>query len=165
MRLGFVVYRLTYENDYKWARFMDHLNTRTRLNLEKNGAGDLFPRIDWSVQEDPALEDADYDEVRKRFNRWVRDQSEDKEREPFSTRHLACVAVPMFHIDCVLKGPKPTQNDSLGYGWVALIRAEIEEDGEGCTQVGVSFLVPRAFSVLEIGWHAVDVGTQDVYAG
>lgn len=40
-------------------------STRTRLNLEADGAGDLFPRIDWTVQEDLALEDADYDEVRK----------------------------------------------------------------------------------------------------
>ena len=100
----------------------------------------------------------------------------------------------MFHIDCILKGPKPTKIDHLGYGWVALIKAEQhvtnyddengdendddeDEDDEnnenddhendedkGYTQVGVSFLVPRVFSLLEIGWHAVDVGTQDVFA-
>jgi hypothetical protein len=49
---GFVVYRCTYANDGEWARFMDYLNTRTRLNLEDDGDDDLFERIDWQVQDD-----------------------------------------------------------------------------------------------------------------
>jgi len=49
---GFVVYRCTYGDDDEWARFMDYLNTRTRLNLENWGHADLFERIDWLVQED-----------------------------------------------------------------------------------------------------------------
>lgn len=49
---GFVIYRCTYENEDEWARFMDYLNTRTRLNLEEGGDEDLFERIDWQVQED-----------------------------------------------------------------------------------------------------------------
>lgn len=63
-KLGFVIYRLTYSDDAQWARFMDHLNTRIRLGLEASGDGDLFPHIDWSVQSDPKLQDADDDQVR-----------------------------------------------------------------------------------------------------
>lgn len=44
---------------------MSHLNARTRLKLEKEGDGDLFSRINWSVQQDPTLEDALVSEVRK----------------------------------------------------------------------------------------------------
>lgn len=35
LKWGFVIYRCTYESDTDWARFMDLLNTRVRLNLEE----------------------------------------------------------------------------------------------------------------------------------
>jgi hypothetical protein len=44
---------------------MAFLNTRVRLNLEAAGAGDLFARLDWDVQEDRALEGAGVGEVRE----------------------------------------------------------------------------------------------------
>lgn len=49
---GFVIYRCTYANDEDWKRFMDYLNTRTRLNLVREGDEDLFERIDWQIQDD-----------------------------------------------------------------------------------------------------------------
>jgi hypothetical protein len=64
-KLGFVIYRLTYSDDAQWARFMSHLNTRIRLELEEDGNGDLFSHIDWDVQEDPELDDALYETVRE----------------------------------------------------------------------------------------------------
>lgn len=65
VKLGFTIYRLTYNDDEAWARYMDHVNTRVRLNLEQQGAGDLFAHIEWDVQQDAALEDADEDMVRE----------------------------------------------------------------------------------------------------
>jgi hypothetical protein len=38
---------------------MHYLNTRVRLNFEEQGNDDVFPHIDWDVQEDPELEDVD----------------------------------------------------------------------------------------------------------
>lgn len=49
---GFVIYRCTYDDDEKWARFMEFLNTRVQLDLQDEGGGNLFERIDWAVQED-----------------------------------------------------------------------------------------------------------------
>jgi hypothetical protein len=63
-KLGFVLYRLTYTDDAQWEKFMYYLNTRIRLGLEEDGEGDLFQHVDWNVQEDPELQDADDDEVR-----------------------------------------------------------------------------------------------------
>lgn len=47
-----MIYRCTYDNDKDWARFLKHLNTRAWLNLEEDDAGELFERIDWTVQEE-----------------------------------------------------------------------------------------------------------------
>lgn len=45
---------------------MLHLNTRVRLTLEEDyNAGDLFARIDWSVQQDLSLDGADAKQVRE----------------------------------------------------------------------------------------------------
>lgn len=62
---GFVIYRCTYGDDAAWERFMCHLQTRTRLNLETYGESDLFSRIDWSVQHDTSLDEAGSEEVRE----------------------------------------------------------------------------------------------------
>ena len=52
LKWGFVIYRCTYESYSDWARFMDLLNTRVRLNLEGESSLDLFDRLDWCVQDD-----------------------------------------------------------------------------------------------------------------
>lgn len=63
-KLGFVIYRLTYKGDAEWARFMNHVNRCMHQRLEKSGDSDLFSQIDWSVQEDSKLQDAEPDEIR-----------------------------------------------------------------------------------------------------
>lgn len=52
LKWGFVIYRCTYKSDSHWARFMDLLNTRMRLNLEGESSLDLYDRLDWCVQDD-----------------------------------------------------------------------------------------------------------------
>lgn len=59
LRWGFVIYRCcAYNDNEKWARFVESSNTRVRLNLQDEGGEDLFGRIDWAVQEDPELDGA-----------------------------------------------------------------------------------------------------------
>jgi hypothetical protein len=65
LKWGFIIYRCTYTSDTQWAAFMSYLNTRVRRNLEAAGAGNLFTRVDWDVQEDRALEGAGVGEVRE----------------------------------------------------------------------------------------------------
>lgn len=48
---GFVVYRCTYGDEESWERMMDRLRIQSRENLTCHDAMDLFPRIDWAVQE------------------------------------------------------------------------------------------------------------------
>jgi|SRR5690242_992404 len=58
-KLGLVIYRLKYCDDTRWVRFMDHLNTCVRLDLEGDGDGDIFPYIDRDFQKNLSLEGAE----------------------------------------------------------------------------------------------------------
>jgi len=74
---------------------------------------------------------------------------------------MACVAVSQFHLETVLEGPPPESYDTQGLGFVDLISVEPEE---GATAVGLSFLLPRVYSLLEgSAWHLVQVGEEDIY--
>ena len=65
---GFVIYRCTYGDDAAWSRFMDRLNRHNEDVLRANEqASDFVASYNWTVQEDPALEGATKDEVRRRF--------------------------------------------------------------------------------------------------
>lgn len=50
---GFTVYRCTYGDNEAWERMMSRLRLQAQLNLEARGEEDLYPRIDWAVQENP----------------------------------------------------------------------------------------------------------------
>lgn len=80
-----------------------------------------------------------------------------------SPRYRACIAVAQVHVDRVLKkGPKPEKFDAAGMGWVDLVSID---EKEGYVGVGLSYLFPRVYSLLDaLGWHIIDVGTEDVYA-
>jgi hypothetical protein len=64
-KLGFVIYRLTYEDDGQWSRVIEYIKKRTRENLEASGDGDLVEHVDWTVHEDPELNGAHSGQVRK----------------------------------------------------------------------------------------------------
>lgn len=64
-KFGFVVYRCTYQSDEDWKTFMDYLDAHTKWQLEREGVGDLYSRLDWAVQSDPDLENASREQVRK----------------------------------------------------------------------------------------------------
>lgn len=65
IKLGFVIYRTTYKSQEDWDRFMAHVKERIRLNFEGDGAAHLYDRIEWCVQDDPALARASSTKVRR----------------------------------------------------------------------------------------------------
>lgn len=56
-KLGFIVYRCTYESDSDWEKFMTYLTISVRTQLEEEELGDVADRLSWNVQQDPALLD------------------------------------------------------------------------------------------------------------
>lgn len=52
---GLKIYRLTYEDDAAWQKFMDLLNSDTRKNLTRESAlpegEELLSMLDWAVED------------------------------------------------------------------------------------------------------------------
>ncbi|PSN73377.1 hypothetical protein BS50DRAFT_568922 [Corynespora cassiicola Philippines] len=160
-KLGFVIYRLTYTDDAQWARFMDHLNTRVRLHLESIGDGDIFPHIDWDVQEDPVLFAEPEDRViREHFKEYIRQA----DRDNGSPRYMACVNVMQTHVESVLEGPGPEKFDAFASGFVELLS---QDEEEGYAMVGLSYLFPRVYSLMSaMGWYSIvkDKDREEIFA-
>ncbi|KAJ4354549.1 uncharacterized protein N0V89_006286 [Didymosphaeria variabile] len=116
---GFIVYRCTYERDDQWARFLQYLNTRTRLRLEEQGNGDLFERIDWQVQEDrESFDHAGPRALRRHFTEEVLPTLPN----PSTSRHHAFVAVYQLTLHRTLtKAPPAEEFDAYGMGFVTLV--------------------------------------------
>lgn len=94
----------------------------------------------------------------RRFQTYLQDHDGDE----YGQRNMACIAVSQYHVDCVLlEGPPPNVFDVNGMGWVDLISVDPDE---GYSAVGLSFLFPRAYSLLDIGWHQIAVGPENVFA-
>lgn len=137
-RWGFVIYRCTYDDDAAWSRFLDHLNKRKDYVLKDcYCTPELAARIDWNVQEDPALGGASKDEVRRRFKQWVVSDAcrtefpadiDDSRLQCLLTenpRYNYCIHVDADSLDSVInKGPPPTEPDVRNISYVNLIRAD-----------------------------------------
>ncbi|PSN72951.1 hypothetical protein BS50DRAFT_568552 [Corynespora cassiicola Philippines] len=152
LKWGFVIYQCTYGDDDAWDRFMHYLNTHFRLTLEEeNNDTDhgLFSRIDWNVQEDSSLDNATSEEVRDRFSKWV-EENQGQNFFPGTARFQACVRVNKHALYSVLnKAPPPEKWDTWGKGYVGLVL--LNESDEECS-VGIAYLVPRIFVLMDCGW-------------
>ncbi|KAF2447209.1 hypothetical protein P171DRAFT_430119 [Karstenula rhodostoma CBS 690.94] len=148
---GFIVYRCTYESDDEWARFMQYLNTSVRTRLERDGDGDLFDRIDWQVQDDREQFDrAGSITLRQHFTSTILPTLS----YPSTARHQAFVAVYQLTLNRILTiAPPPEEFDTDGRGFLSLIS---HDEREGWFSIGVSYLVPRAYTLLdECGWYNI----------
>jgi hypothetical protein len=76
-------------------------------------------------------------------------------------RHLACVAVAQFDLETVLNGPPAEEFDVEGSGFVDLISYDAEE---GSTSVGLSYLLPRVYALLENGgWELIKGDGESIF--
>jgi hypothetical protein len=75
---------------------------------------------------------------------------------------MACLAAKQIHVNQVIKDLDSTDSNASERGFVKLVSVEKEE---GYTNVGVSSIFPRVYSLLESpGWVVIDVGPKDVYS-
>ncbi|KAK5993962.1 hypothetical protein PT974_07400 [Cladobotryum mycophilum] len=75
---GFVIYRGTYSDDALWQRYMDEMKEQIRNELDRYGREELLMQyLSFTVIEDPSLEGASKDDIRKRFADWVAENNFD----------------------------------------------------------------------------------------
>jgi hypothetical protein len=74
---------------------------------------------------------------------------------------MACLAVNQILVDLALEDLDLTDSNASKGGFVKLVSAEKEK---GYTNVEVSLIFPRVYSLLESpGWDVVNVGPGEVY--
>jgi hypothetical protein len=89
---GFLVYRVTYDDDDAWRNFMHILNRNTEKRLDGQGKLQrLGPYLHWTVMEDSAFNGASKDAIRDHFRHWVETRTVDRDgpgadREDISKR-------------------------------------------------------------------------------
>ncbi|PGH02267.1 hypothetical protein AJ80_08892 [Polytolypa hystricis UAMH7299] len=71
---GWVIYRCTYkpELDGYWESFKCFVNQKSRQEIAKSDAPEIAEKLDWVFVEDPELEGASREELKRRFRAWAR---------------------------------------------------------------------------------------------
>lgn len=140
---GFVVYRCTYNDEYRWRRFMEIMDTRVRESLAESslspaGRNLVMERLKWDVQDDPViLEDATIDTVRERFKQYrsptapgpanVHDEARKGWKGCLSTDYNFCIRINEASLASVLdEAPQPLPRGELGIPYVDLVDVEWE---------------------------------------
>ena len=89
---------------------------------------------------------------RSEFANWVKEC--DEEDDFLGTpRFQACAMVTQLELELMLKGPPAEEFDASGAGFLTLVSLDEDEDTQ-C--VGLSYLVPRIYTLLEgPGWENI----------
>lgn len=76
---GWVIYRCTYKPELQgaWESFKNLVESKTRKEIADSDAPDIAEKLDWAWIEDPELEGASLDELKRRFRAWVRTDKKD----------------------------------------------------------------------------------------
>lgn len=68
---GFIIYRCDYRDDSVWAHFMERWSQRVNESLIHTNERQLIKNLEWTVREDPSLDKATKEHVRKLFTAWT----------------------------------------------------------------------------------------------
>lgn len=74
---------------------------------------------------------------------------------------MVCIAVPQYILEQVLRhGLPPEKFDAWALSCVDMISVDPKE---GHQLVGLSYIFPRVYSLLELGWHQINAGGQGIF--
>ncbi|KAJ8118108.1 hypothetical protein OPT61_g833 [Boeremia exigua] len=149
---GFVIFRCTYGDDAGWERMIRRLKTQAKISLDMEGASDLFPRIDWEAQENPAWDEVGPKFIKQRFVEWKNANFHDGGGGP---RSYGCIMIDKQSLDTLQHEHMPSEDefDMHGRSWVWMISSS---KGERTTRVGTSYVMPRTWLMLNRrGWSAI----------
>ncbi|KAK0644730.1 hypothetical protein DIS24_g8621 [Lasiodiplodia hormozganensis] len=101
---GLKIYRLTYEDDAAWQKFMDLLNSETRNNLTREGAlpegEELLSMLDWAVEDNKEVwNGASFEQVYRHFQYTP-------ETAGVVQRQIACIVVDAEALQSIIDDKK-----------------------------------------------------------
>ncbi|KAK3704507.1 hypothetical protein LTR37_013790 [Vermiconidia calcicola] len=102
---GFRIYRVNYDSDKDFARFVELLTAHANLALDEDDSGDEIRHLlSWDIQDSEAeLSGASIDQVRDMFNQWI----DSIRGNRGSTRYARCIYADAESINSVLTGDQP----------------------------------------------------------
>ncbi|KFY80068.1 hypothetical protein V499_01043 [Pseudogymnoascus sp. VKM F-103] len=129
-KFGFVIYRCTYSDDAAWTQLLSLIQREAQEAIKELGPGRdwLGAHLEWTIVEDPTLDDATQEQVKRKFDGWAGGVVEEYERT--STDNVR--GLPRFNF-CVfvdekclasLEKPKAVVDGRKPPVFVVLVRAE-----------------------------------------
>lgn len=117
-RWGFVIYRCAYGDDDLWNRYLAQFKKNLHNELVDGRRAELLEKyLDWVVVEDPKLDGAPKAEVRKRFRRWVAEQTREAGLLPdyaaMVSRFKYCLYVDQKCLDTLEPFQRAGENPSM----------------------------------------------------
>ncbi|KAK3720652.1 hypothetical protein LTR37_003702 [Vermiconidia calcicola] len=106
-KFGFRIYRVNYESDADFSRFVDVLTAHANFALDEHDTGDEIRHLlTWDIQDSEAeLSGASTDQVRDLFKQWVDSVGGNRG----STRYAHCIYADAESINSVLTGDQPAE--------------------------------------------------------
>ncbi|KAK4444617.1 hypothetical protein QBC34DRAFT_442414 [Podospora aff. communis PSN243] len=152
---GWIIFRCTYLNKGlhpNWASFKHTLDTHTRNAIAASDAPCIADTLDWVFIEDPALEGASLDELKRRFREFVRSEGGEGGG---SSRWRYFVVVDERALWSMMGA------EDLFKGWVVIVRGWVEGGGFGSVEGEVDEFGERVEGDRE-DWMRVRVGMLSV---
>lgn len=121
LKFGFLIYRCTYSDDAAWTQLLSLIKREAQEVIKELGPGRdwLGAHLEWRVVEDPTLDGATQEEVKRRFGGWANGVVEEYERT--STDNVR--GLPRFNF-CVFVDEKCLASLEKSKAVVVLMRAE-----------------------------------------
>ncbi|PYI36200.1 hypothetical protein BP00DRAFT_421584 [Aspergillus indologenus CBS 114.80] len=115
---GLFIYRAcSYNDDSQWERFMERFKGFARERIqwfeETDGGEPILHRLEWNVQEDPALETCSMQDIWRRHRDLMRDRF--GEYDGWHIRHAFPLIVTQEAMDSVLAAPTAAEWDPDDY--------------------------------------------------
>jgi hypothetical protein len=142
---GWVIYRCTYkpELDRHWQSFKRLIEEETREFIAESDAPELAEELDWVFVENPTLEDASLDELKRRFRAWARAEANydiDSTPDDRGSRYTYFIQVDEDTLRSLLEYHDPTNPATyvnLYSGFVNIVRGWVDplppdEATDGC---------------------------------
>lgn len=159
---GWIIYRTTYEDDEKWARFEEKFQKEVRApTLDRDAGEEIHVKyLDFPVRSDATkYNKATTAELRADFQKWLSGDGPLKEqeielddREKFKTalRYMYFIRINAEAMESVLDGE---------FGWVDLVQVQWPEDDEDARIIASEDGYPpvEGMTTYKIGFQRVEV--------